>query len=622
VQLKPGINLVGRGFANDFKIENPSVSSSHCQIIVEQGRTVIRDLGSTNGTFVNRTPVKEAVLLTGQTIHLGGVEILFQDSPVVAAAVRNTEVIPAPAVPRAIPAVPVIPAIPVQARPVVATPVIPAIPVQAKPVVATPVTASAPPPAIPAIPAIAVTARPVQPSAGSPIVATPVTPPGAPPPIKPFPMPGAPTSPPTVAPLEAPVPIRATPVIPTAAPRPVVATAAPAPVPIPAARPAAPIPMASPVPTATPAIPKASAVIPIEIPAKAASSMPSALRLSGSSHTVVVEAPAPIPEETAIAEAPAPVPGSGNCKHHPKTLGRYFCHSCHQFYCEMCVGSRIVGGAKIKTCRHCGTDVATVSVKLQRPVQIGFFKRIPGSFAYPLRGAGVIIMFVGIVLTLILRFGQWLISTHSPRPMIFGFMLEVFAGGYLFTYLQSIIFSTVAEDKEMPDLPGISSFVEDVVFPFLRLLGLIVCCFGPAIALEVVAVVMGEVSPALLIAIIATAILGGIYFPMAFLAVATLDSLAAANPLVILPSMLKVPVEYLATLFCLGCVLAFRSLGNFLIGAIFPRGWTTHSMGELFAMMGAMAFWGFIGFYFLIVAVHILGLLYVSKKDTLAWLDR
>ena len=109
---------------------------------------------------------------------------------------------------------------------------------------------------------------------------------------------------------------------------------------------------------------------------------------------------------------------------------------------------------------------------------------------------------------------------------------------------------------------------------------------------------------------------------MAFLAVATLDSLAAANPLVVLPSMLKVPVEYFVTLVLLGCVLAFRRLGDFLIGAIFPRGWTTHSMGELFAMIGAMAFWGFIGFYLLIVTVHILGLLYVSKKDTFAWLDR
>ena len=58
IQLKPGTNLLGRGFANDFKITDPSVSGSHCQIVVEGGQFVIKDLGSTNGTFVNRAPVK------------------------------------------------------------------------------------------------------------------------------------------------------------------------------------------------------------------------------------------------------------------------------------------------------------------------------------------------------------------------------------------------------------------------------------------------------------------------------------------------------------------------------------------------------------------------------------
>src|SRR5258708_9645833 len=82
IQLKPGTNLLGRGFANDFKIEEPSVSGCHCQIVVASDQVVIKDLGSTNGTFVERAPVKEAVLEGGQTIHLGGVPILFEsDSP-------------------------------------------------------------------------------------------------------------------------------------------------------------------------------------------------------------------------------------------------------------------------------------------------------------------------------------------------------------------------------------------------------------------------------------------------------------------------------------------------------------------------------------------------------------
>src|SRR6266436_2395294 len=82
IELKAGANTIGRGFANDFKISDPSVSGSHCRIIIDSGNVIIKDLGSTNGTFINRAPVTEATLLPGQTIHLGGVEMLFRaDAP-------------------------------------------------------------------------------------------------------------------------------------------------------------------------------------------------------------------------------------------------------------------------------------------------------------------------------------------------------------------------------------------------------------------------------------------------------------------------------------------------------------------------------------------------------------
>src|SRR5215472_8131238 len=85
IQLKPGTNSIGRGLENDFKIADPSVSTSHCQIDVSEQGTVIRDLGSTNGTFINRAPVKEAALQPGQTLHLGGVELLFHGDGLAAA---------------------------------------------------------------------------------------------------------------------------------------------------------------------------------------------------------------------------------------------------------------------------------------------------------------------------------------------------------------------------------------------------------------------------------------------------------------------------------------------------------------------------------------------------------
>jgi predicted component of type VI protein secretion system len=78
IQLKSGQNRLGRGEQNDFTVNNPSVSRSHCEIVVSSAGVHLKDLGSTNGTFVNRAPVHEALLQTGQHLHLGGVEMLFE----------------------------------------------------------------------------------------------------------------------------------------------------------------------------------------------------------------------------------------------------------------------------------------------------------------------------------------------------------------------------------------------------------------------------------------------------------------------------------------------------------------------------------------------------------------
>ncbi len=96
IHLKAGTNSLGRGPANDFRLDDPYVSGVHCQIVVDTSKAVIIDLGSTNGTYVNRTRVREAVLQSGQTIHLGGLEMIFHsDAP------AQTGAAPGAAVPRA-----------------------------------------------------------------------------------------------------------------------------------------------------------------------------------------------------------------------------------------------------------------------------------------------------------------------------------------------------------------------------------------------------------------------------------------------------------------------------------------------------------------------------------------
>lgn len=66
---------VGRGPTNDIQLTDRRVSSSHAWIGLIAGRAVLRDLKSTNGTFLNTAidaPVRETVLHPNDTVLFGG----------------------------------------------------------------------------------------------------------------------------------------------------------------------------------------------------------------------------------------------------------------------------------------------------------------------------------------------------------------------------------------------------------------------------------------------------------------------------------------------------------------------------------------------------------------------
>ena len=82
LELRLGVNRVGRSTANDFTIEHPTVSGRHCEIVLSESEIVVRDCDSTNGTFVGGQPVTKAVLSAGQTLRLGDVEMLVDSTEV------------------------------------------------------------------------------------------------------------------------------------------------------------------------------------------------------------------------------------------------------------------------------------------------------------------------------------------------------------------------------------------------------------------------------------------------------------------------------------------------------------------------------------------------------------
>jgi pSer/pThr/pTyr-binding forkhead associated (FHA) protein len=66
---------IGRVEDNSFQIAEPSVSSHHCEILLRGSDVVVKDLNSTNGTFINGEKISERILKPGQTLRLGQIEL-------------------------------------------------------------------------------------------------------------------------------------------------------------------------------------------------------------------------------------------------------------------------------------------------------------------------------------------------------------------------------------------------------------------------------------------------------------------------------------------------------------------------------------------------------------------
>ena len=442
IALKVGSNSIGRGGNNDVVVDDPSVSTSHCEVTVSDGAARLRDLGSTNGTFVNGAPVTDITLAPRQTLRLGGVPFTFE---IDGASVR---VISESSVEQA-------------------------------------------------------------------------------------------ASPPAIASAEAP-----------SRPR---------------------------------------------------------LRIGGHQSEAPPAAVAAPVEEAPPLDAPPiafDAPTNAPCKYHPRTLARWVCTGCHKTYCDLCVSARPGAGAGQMFCRSCGGLAAPLEVRIEAPEAKNFFRELPRAFVYPFRGSGIMMLVVATIIFTVLD----VISAG-----FFAWIMKAAAIGYIFSYAQNIIHSTAADDDRMPEMPG----MDDVFGGFFRLAGAVLISFGPAFIVAFLA--FFQEMPAAGVALIPAIIFGCLYFPMAFLAVAMKDNVMASNPLIVVPSILRVPLEYLVAAILVVGVFGVRWAGDYLSASVAGRSLMTTSMTEMFLLFGFRAIWAFISVYLLTVTTRILGVLYVSKRDQLGW---
>ena len=334
---------------------------------------------------------------------------------------------------------------------------------------------------------------------------------------------------------------------------------------------------------------------------------PGGLRISGM-------APAPEPAAVATATDAPPVPPSlevGNplgitgtrfCKFHPKAPARFLCNKCNRTFCDLCVTARNVGAKVIKTCRSCGVEC--VPVNFQYAAAKSFYASLAGAFTYPFKGAGIITMICATIAFAAIGF---------VSRGLFGILIAISLYGFIFLFMQNIIHTTTSDESEDMGFPDVGG------------------TFGAAFQLAVVFLASFWLWTALVVAkffdveipvqaIIASRILGLIYFPMALLAVAMKDSPVAANPLIVLPAMMKAPFQYGITVLLLLFVYGISAVGD-MLSSNAGHNMMSKDMSTFFVGVGIKCAVGLISVYLLCVTMRILGLFYNASKEKLGWFN-
>lgn len=81
LNLDQPVVTIGRALDNDIRLQSSRVSRHHTRLESSEGESWIIDLGSANGTLVNGERVTRRLVGVGDTIGIGGVDIVIEPEP-------------------------------------------------------------------------------------------------------------------------------------------------------------------------------------------------------------------------------------------------------------------------------------------------------------------------------------------------------------------------------------------------------------------------------------------------------------------------------------------------------------------------------------------------------------
>jgi len=78
--LDSELTEVGRRPDSDIFLDDVTVSRRHAEFYRQGGRFAVRDVGSLNGTYVNRERIEHAALTGGDEVQIGKFRLIFLQS--------------------------------------------------------------------------------------------------------------------------------------------------------------------------------------------------------------------------------------------------------------------------------------------------------------------------------------------------------------------------------------------------------------------------------------------------------------------------------------------------------------------------------------------------------------
>jgi hypothetical protein len=291
------------------------------------------------------------------------------------------------------------------------------------------------------------------------------------------------------------------------------------------------------------------------------------------------------------------------CWNHPQTSADYECIRCPGSFCSECAPERgRAGNVALRFCPACGAVCQPAGTRSQvAPPVKTFFQHIPEAFQYPFRGDGWALLLGAAVFFAILDAAARFISALGLYLFfIFAILTTLIALGYLVACIQKVVTSSAQGEETLPSWPDVSNGFDDILVPFLQFLGVLAFCFAPALLVSTLT------DGSLQRLVIPLFLLGIFYFPMAILAVLTLDTVGALHPKLILTSIFRIPLVYLST-----CILLFILLAaGFFISEV---------VGGIPIPILPLFISHFIFLYFLVVQMRVLGIMYYSNRHRLGW---